>query len=254
MKNRTALGAALLGVALLPAYAQNRSRNHNLSINMQGDAESCADLRVTSDGQVAQSMEKFTLQRSEAPTLELNAADHGLIKVRGWNQQAYSVETCKIAVADDRGSAERALSAIAVTRSAGHFTFTGPQGDGKTGRYISLSMRPPTPASTSKPGTVPSRSRVLDGAIKARATNGPLSIKDCSGTVDAQTANGPISFSGAGGEVRLQAGNGPISVRVSGDFWNGSLLDARTSNGPVTLVLPPGSAPACAWRRRKGRP
>jgi hypothetical protein len=81
MKNHAALGAALLGVALwpglAPANAQNRSRNRNLSINMQGDAESCADLRVTSDGQVAQSVEKFTLQRSEAPTLELKKPGTG---------------------------------------------------------------------------------------------------------------------------------------------------------------------------------
>jgi len=255
MKNRT---AALLGMALLlasaTAYAQNRSRNHNLNINTQGDAESCADLRVTSDGQVAQSTEKFTLQRSEAPTLELNAADHGLIKVRGWNQQAYSVETCKIAVADDRGSAERALSAIAVTRSAGHFTFTGPQGDGNNWQVYFIVHAPANASLDLEARNGPVSVTGVSGSIKARATNGPLSIKDCSGTVDAQTANGPISFSGTDGEVHLQAGNGPISVKVSGDFWNGSLLEARTSNGPLTLVLPAGFRSGVRVEASEGSP
>ena len=78
----------------------------------------------------------------------------------------------------------------------------------------------------------------VSGVMKVRATNGPISIKDCTGTVDAQTKNGPISFAGEGGEVHLQADNGPISVKVSRDIWNGSLLDARTHNGPMSLVLP----------------
>jgi hypothetical protein len=242
MKNRAAVGAALLGVALLlvsvPANAQNRSRNRNLSINMQGDAESCADLKVTSDGQLAQSAEKITLQRSEASTLELNAADHGVIKVRGWSQPAYTVETCKIAVADDRGSAERTLSAIAVSHSAGHFTFTGPQGDGNNWQVYFIVHAPANASLDLEARNGPVSVAGVSGAIKARATNGPLSIKDCSGTVDAQTANGPISFSGEGGEVHLVAENGPISVKVSKDTWNGSLLDARTSNGPMSLVLP----------------
>ncbi len=255
MKN---LGAALLGVAVflttVPANAQNRSRNHNLSINMQGEAESCADLRVTSDGQVAQSAEKFTLQRTEASTLELNAADRGLIRVRGWNQPSYSVETCKIAVAEDRASAERALSAIAVSRSAGHFTFTGPQGDGNNWQVYFIVHAPANASLDLEARNGPVSVTGVSGAIKARAANGPLSIKDCSGTVDAQTANGPIAFSGAGGEVHLQAGNGPISVKVSGDFWNGSLLDARTSNGPLTLLLPAGFRSGVRVEASQGSP
>jgi hypothetical protein len=242
MKNRAALGAALLGMALLvasaPANAQNRSRNRNLSINMQGDAESCADLKVTSDGQLAQSTEKFTLQRSEAPTLELNAADHGSIKVRGWNQAAYSVEICKIAVAEDRGSAARTLSAIAVSHSAGRFAFTGPQGDGNNWQVYFIVHAPANASLDLEARNGPVSVAGVSGAIKARATNGPLSIKDCSGSVDAQSTNGPIAFAGDGGEVHLRADNGPISVKVSRDIWNGSLLDARTSNGPMSLALP----------------
>jgi hypothetical protein len=242
MKNRASLGAALLGVALLlapaPAAAQTRTRTHNLNINMQGDSESCADLKVTSDGQVAQSADKFTLQRSEAPTLELNAADRGVIKVRGWNQAAYSVEACKIAVAEDRGSAERTLSAIAVSRSAGHFSFSGPQADGNNWQVYFIVHAPANASLDLESKNGPVSVAGVNGSIKARATNGPLSIKDCSGSVDAQTKNGPISFAGDGGEVSLHADNGPISVKVSKDIWNGSLLDARTSNGPLSLVLP----------------
>jgi len=235
---------SILALALLmaapAAWTQNRTHNRNLSINMQGDAESCAGLKVTSDGQVAQAAEKFTLQRSEASSLELNAADRGIIKVRGWNQAGYSVEACKIAVADDRGSAERTLSAIAISHAAGHFTFTGPPADGNSWQVYFIVYAPANASLDLEAKNGPISVADVNGSIKARATNGPLSIKDCTGSIDAQTNNGPIAFTGDGGEVRLHADNGPISVKVSKDLWNGSLLDARTSNGPLSLVLPTG--------------
>jgi hypothetical protein len=242
MKNHAYLGAALVSVALLtvssPAAAQTRTRNRNLSINMQGDADTCAGLKVTSDGQIAQSADTFNLQRSEVPTLELNAADRGVIKVRGWSLSGYSVEACKIAVAEDRGSAERTLSAMSVTRSAGRFAFTGPQNDQNQWQVYFIVHAPANASIDLQAANGPISVANVNGNIKVRATNGPLSIKDCSGTIDAQTNNGPISFAGDGGEVKLHADNGPISVKLSKDLWNGSLLDARTSNGPLSLVMP----------------
>jgi len=168
----------------------------------------------------------------------LNAADHGIIKVRGWSQAAYSVDVCKISVAEDRGTAERALSAISVTRSAGHFSFTGPQGYANNWQAYFIVHAPANASLDLQAANGPISVANVNGSIKVRATNGPLSIKDCSGSVDAQTNNGPIAFAGDGGEVRLHAGNGPISVKVSKDLWNGSLLEAQASNGPISLVLP----------------
>ncbi len=241
MKTRFSLGILLMGAMLVLApagYAQNRARNRNLNISSQGDAQSCADLRVTSDGQLAQTAEKFTLQRAEAPVLSLNAAERGVISVRGWNQNFYSVEACKIAVADDRGAAERALTAIAVSRTAGQFSFTGPQGDDTNWQVHFIVHTPPNASIDVEGKNAPISVADVSGTIKARATNGPLSFRNCSGSVDAQTKNGPISFAGDGGEVKLQADNGPISVKVSKPVWNGSLLDARTTNGPMSLMLP----------------
>ncbi len=236
---RLALGAAIAACLLVPAgQAQNRTRSHNLNLSVQGDAESCADLKVTSSGELARSADKVTLQRSEAATLELSAADRGIIRVKGWNQNNYSVETCKIAVAEDRGSAERALSAITVSHSAGHFTFTGPQGDDSNWQVYFLVHTPANASLDLDAKNGPISLAGVSGMIKVRTANGPLAIKNCSGSVDAQAKNGPIAFDGDGGEVHLQADNGPISVKVSKAVWNGSLLEARTSNGPMSLVLP----------------
>ena len=240
MTNSYALAAAVLGAALsiVPAgHAQSRT-HRNLNINMQGDAESCADLKVSSSGELAQTAEKFSLQRSEVPTLELNAADKGAIKVKGWTQNTYSVDVCKIAVAEDKGTAERTLSGINVSRSAGRFSFTGPQGDDANWQVYFIVHTPANASIDLEGRNAPISVADVNGVIKARDGNGPVAIKNCTGTVDAQTKNGPIAFAGDSGEVHLQADNGPISVRVSKEIWNGSLLDAHTSNGPMSLVLP----------------
>src|SRR5438067_12321401 len=93
-----------LGWLVAPGKTQtagNRDRGFNLSID--GDAESCADVKVrSSNGEVAQTSESFTLRKSEAPPLELNAAERAHIRVRGWDRPDYAVETCKIAVSAAR--------------------------------------------------------------------------------------------------------------------------------------------------------
>jgi DUF4097 and DUF4098 domain-containing protein YvlB len=56
--------------------------------------------------------------------------------------------------------------------------------------------------------------------------------------VEVNTQNGPIALSGGSGDVHLTAHNGPIALELAGDNWNGSRLEARTINGPVSLVMP----------------
>jgi len=58
------------------------------------------------------------------------------------------------------------------------------------------------------------------------------------GVVDVHTQNGPVSFEGNGGEDHLIAQNGPISVKLQGEAWNGPTLEARTTNGPLSLEVP----------------
>jgi DUF4097 and DUF4098 domain-containing protein YvlB len=80
----------------------------------------------------------------------------------------------------------------------------------------------------------------VDGKITARATNGPISVRDCAGEADIAAVNGPLSFSGTGGKLRLHTENGPISVALGGSSWNGGGLVADAVNGPLTLRVPTG--------------
>src|SRR5262245_21783371 len=113
-------GAAVLCAASLLAPPKTLAARHNFNLNFNGEAETCADLRVSSNnGEVAKISDSFTMTRREAPLLELNAGDHGHIQVRGWDRADYTVETCRVAVAETRTVAEQMARSVSINRSAG---------------------------------------------------------------------------------------------------------------------------------------
>ena len=239
MKNDRILcfGAAICAALLTAAQAQ-AARHHNLNVNFGGNAEHCSDLKATSDGEVAQVNEAFTLSKAEAPILEMNGIERGVFRVRGWDRAEYSVEACKVAAADDRATAEQTVRGISVNRSAGRFSSSGPSNDNVNWEVYFIVHAPRDASLDLETRNGPISVESVIGSLKIRTTNGPVSLHDCEGTAEVHTQNGPISFRGTGGEVHLDAHNGPISLELSGDVWNGTLLEARTINGPVSLSLP----------------
>jgi hypothetical protein len=215
------------------------AKSYNLSIN-SNNAERCADLRASSrDGEVAQLNESVTLGPRDLSALEVeDNAGRSVVSVRGWDRAEYTIETCKVAVADTRGAAEALARGIIVSRSAGRLTTTGPAtADGNWQvHFIVHAPRNATLDLQTKNG--PILVEGIAGNTKVRAVNGPIALRNCAGQVDANTTNGPISFSGAGGDVKLMAQNGPVSVDLTGESWNGPQLDAKTVNGPVSLTIP----------------
>src|ERR1044071_4460806 len=110
------LAAAVLGLAwILSPGETHAAKNYNLSVSMN-NADHCSDLKVSSsNGQIAQSAETFNFRKSDAGMLEIDdQAGRAAIHVRGWDRGEYSVETCKIAVAEDRNAADALVRAITV--------------------------------------------------------------------------------------------------------------------------------------------
>ena len=241
MKNEGLVYAAAavlcLGWLMTPAKS-HAAKNRGFNIGISGNAESCADLKVTSTGEVAQVNEVFTMSRGEAPILELNAEDRGNIHVRGWDHADFSVETCKIAVAETRPAADQAARGIAVSHSAGRISFNGPATDANEWMAYFIVHAPRDASVNLDAKNGPIEVRGINGILKLRAANGPIAIADCGGNVEAHTTNGPIAFSGDRGDIHLVAQNGPIALKLSTESWNGSQLEARTINGPLAVSLP----------------
>jgi hypothetical protein len=89
-------------------------------------------------------------------------------------------------------------------------------------------------------------------------SNGPIGVRDTWGGLDARTSNGPVSLSDMVGAVTVETSNGPVGVEAGervalqvrtsngGITFDGALAAGEhrleTSNGPVTLTLPPDAA------------
>jgi hypothetical protein len=232
--------AAVACTALLLCPASTEAARSDFNLNFSGDAETCADLKATSnDGEIARFSDTITFARNEAASLELNAADRSHILVRGWNRADYSVETCKIAVADTRAEAERLAKGIAVTRSGGRLSFSGPaRTDNGQWTAVFLIHAPKDTNLDLETKNGPIDVRGISGNINLRASNGPIAVRDCGGRLDVHTTNGPIAFTGDRGEVHLNAKNGPIALNLPSTDWNGPRLEARTINGPLAVSLP----------------
>src|SRR5579871_188085 len=233
------LAAAVLiaGWALMPPRS-HAAKTRNLSISVEGNAEHCSDLRVRSDGQFSQVNETFTLQKSEAPILEMVGMDRSVLSVHGWDRAEYSVEACKVAVAETAAQAQQVVHGISVTHSAGQFSSSGPTTDDANWQVYFLVHAPKDANLNLETKNGPISVSGVSGNVKLRATNGPIAVNDGGGMLEVHTANGPISFNGNGGEVQLVAQNGPISLNLKGEVWNGTLLEAHTVNGPVSVNMP----------------
>ena len=99
LTSAAALFAAAFSIAAFSiASAQAQSKHYNLSVNFGDNAESCADLKVKTNGASSQASEKFTLQ---GVSVQVDGGSRGAIRVRGADRADYSVEACKIAAAGD---------------------------------------------------------------------------------------------------------------------------------------------------------
>jgi hypothetical protein len=193
MKNEgflyVAAAVLCLGWLVTPGKT-HAAKNRGFNLNIDGNAESCADLKVRSTGETAQVNESFALSKGEAPTLELNAADRGQIRVRGWDRADYLVETCKIAAAETHGAAEQMARGIAVGHTAGRISYTGPTADSAEWMAVFIVHAPRDASLNLEAKNGPIEVRGVHGSVKLRATNGPIAIADCGGSVEAHTTNG----------------------------------------------------------------
>jgi DUF4097 and DUF4098 domain-containing protein YvlB len=68
--------------------------------------------------------------------------------------------------------------------------------------------------------------------------NGGITVADVRGDLALDAHNGSISIDRLAGNVRGRTTNGSVDARLSGDTWEGTGLDLKTTNGGVRLRIP----------------
>jgi Putative adhesin len=224
----------------LTAAPRAFSHRHVMAFSASTDfpAESCADLHVRFDQRDAVNQsEERTITKAEAPILRIHAKDNGGLSVEGWDNDSYSVTLCK--AAEEGSNAESLLSEIHLALNDGDLRVSGPASSGRWAAHL-LIRAPKASTLELDAHNGPVTLSHVDGNLKARIDNGPITVSGCSGELDVTAHNGPVTLKENSGKQTIHAENGPMSLALSGDSWEGAGLDARTTNGPVTLEVPSG--------------
>ena len=186
----------------------------------QPDDRRCDD-RGDSDRERACELREATLA---APArLQIDAGDNGGVEMAGADRQDVRVRAHIWASAQTEERAREMLEAIELAVEDGRFTAEGPDRGRRESWGVDWELEVP---------------RAID--VEARTMNGGISIADVSGDLDFDALNGGIALSGVGGDVRGRTTNGGLRVELAGTRWEGRGLDAETTNGGVTLIVPEG--------------
>lgn len=153
--------------------------------------------------------------------LAIDGGQNGAVTVEGWERDVVEVRANVWANARDAERAEEIIDEVRLAMRGGELYANGPD----TGRRESwgVSWEVMVPRSTD---------------LEIETMNGGISLRDVTGTIEARALNGGVHLTEVGGDVRARTTNGGLRVELDGQRWSGEGLDAQTTNGGVTLVVP----------------
>lgn len=153
----------------------------------------------------------------------VDGGTNGGVSVKGWKRADVQLRVQVQTWAEDDSAARGMSSQIRIDSSAGQIRAQGPDQSGKTKSGWAVSFELMVPERT-------------DLALKTM--NGGISIADIHGRIEFSAVNGGVNLSRLGGDVEGKTTNGGLTVELAGDRWDGTKLDASTSNGGINLKVP----------------
>ena len=211
-----------LALIALPLAAQDRPGMRQIQRQDSGSPQLNCDSKNFSQNRMVTQCEMREQTIGFSGRLTVDGGMNGGVTVKGWDRADALVRTKIEAAADDQLGAKALLSQIFVDASTGMVAARGPQVSGK-GQPWHVQFEIFVP-------------RRADLSIKAH--NGGIGISDVHGRIEFETMNGGVTLSRLGGDVEGKTMNGGVTVTLTGDRWDGTKLDARTSNGGVTINMP----------------
>jgi len=196
-------------IAALPALAQ-RNQDRSLSCNDNNN-----------NGRQFRSCEMREQSTGFPGRLSVDAGTNGGVSVKGWDQPGVMVRAKVEAWADDESTAKSLVSQVRVDMSAGQVSASGPSEANRQGWSVSYEIFAPR-----------------NGDLSLKAHNGGVSISDVRGNIQFETMNGGVTLKRLGGNVEGKTMNGGLQIELAGNRWDGTKLDARTTNGGVNITMP----------------
>ena len=144
---------------------------------------------------------------------------NGGIDVTGEDRRDVALEARVTAQGPDENDARALLRRVQI-ETHGTIHANGPSNNGGSNGSWSVSYRLRVP-------------RHL--AAELHTENGGITLTDLEGSIDAETTNGSLSLADLAGDVHARTVNGGLKFRLAGNGWHGGGLDARSTNGGVSV-------------------
>lgn len=207
-------GIAWVGV---PRYFDSHGDRHNHVVQ----SDWC--METPSNGNRGRFCEVRELQASPGTFDRVDAGPNGGIEVTGWARNEIRVLAKVEGRARQDDIARALVSGVHVGMDGGTLRAEGPRTERRESWSVSYRV------------SVPHR---YD--LDLSTVNGGISVEAVSGQIEFGATNGGVSLTEIGGDVRGRTTNGGMKIVLSGDQWEGTGLDVRTTNGGITLMLPEG--------------
>lgn len=167
--------------------------------------------------------EVLTARVASTGSLDVDAGANGGVRVDAWGNGDVGIRAKVWANASTEERARELAEQVLIRFEGGRLRADGPQ----TGRRESwgVSYEIQAPARTD---------------LDLHTRNGGIEVAGISGTLRFDASNGGVHLTGVGGDVQGATRNGGLHIELDGDRWDGRGLDARTTNGGVTLRIPEG--------------
>jgi DUF4097 and DUF4098 domain-containing protein YvlB len=153
--------------------------------------------------------------------ITVDGKTNGGVSVKGWDRNEILVRAKIETRAPSQSEADQLAQQVRIETGALNIHAEGPDSRDDYQWYVSYEI------------FVPRRSD-----LSLTAHNGGISISDVGGKIDFKTMNGGVTLRRVSGAVSGSTTNGGLHVELAGARWEGEMLNVKTTNGGVNLVLP----------------
>lgn len=150
------------------------------------------------------------------------SGSNGGIEVVGEERQDIDLEARVITQGSSREEAESLAREVKIV-TTGTIHAEGPQMTAFSHRSWSVDYRLHVP-------------RQLNAQLHTE--NGGIGLTNITGVIRADTTNGGLSLDDLAGDVHAVTVNGGLDVKLDGNQWRGAGLDAKSTNGGVSVTAP----------------
>src|ERR1051325_9303274 len=154
-------------------------------------------------------------------TLAIDGRQNGGVSVKGWDQNQVLVRARVQTGAPTAAEAQALGQQIRIETSGAKIFASGPENRRDYHWDVSYEVFVPRRAD-----------------LSLETHNGGIAIADVNGRIDFSAVNGGVVLKRVGGTVKGSTTNGGLVVELTGDRWDGEILDVSTTNGGVIMSVP----------------